>query len=519
MARLSRDRVARMAVGAVVVLTACSGGGSSSTATSTNGTATAPRVVSGLPVGVGNSQATATGKVSYTPSTVVVDLATVRRTLTSVSSDGSTFTFASDSGPLGQLAPGKVMLLYGVDVAKVTKVSHDGNSLVVTTTPAALTDVVQTGNLRVDGPPGFANGFGASSDAAAAVRTTAARVPPAVPPVMLVVDQTVPGAPTTPGIAMSGALGGLSYSVGMNRLPSGVSVVGSLCYEPKYQPGAGSSASKELRTPTNLLSTCRNGMPFLAVSVTTSGTFTWSHQSADLSVANGAASGSLAFENMDGDLKIEYIISRGIGSGTSANPPTFKLPLALEFPVCPPPGFCFGIPLYTKVELALSVTAAAPAKNTIMGGGVELHFGGSPGVDLSGTRVTTTGSGFKIAGSFIPPPVTSLAFGGSAASIALQLKLGLGLGTRGFNLMAYVSAIGSVGQTTGAAVAGQLCTQYLTRGFITANAEAQLTLLNSIFSHLAPSLSVSTPAKTLYAYPVAGPAKTTKGNCYVGLAP
>ena len=510
-----------MLVGALA-LAACSGASKSN---STSKAGTSRGIVAGLPLGVGNPQATATGKVSYTPSTVVVDLATVQRTLTNVSTDGSTFTFSSDAGPLAQLAPGKVMLLYGVDVAKVTKVSRNGGALVVTTTPAALTDVVRSGTFSVHGPA--PSGFGANSDPTATVKTAAFRLGRARPRVFLdaarretpVSNETVPGQPSAPGFVVRGALGGLSYAVGMGPVTHGVKVSGNLCYEPKNQPAAGSSASKELRTPTKLLSTCRNGMPFLAVSVQIDGTFTWSDASADFSVTNGQASGGISFDNLNGDVKIQYVISRGIGSGNSAHPPTFKLPIAFEQPLCPVTGLCFGLPIYTKEEVALSITAAAPAKNTIMAGGVELHFGGSPGVDMSGKTVATSGSGFKISGSFIPPPVTSLAFGGSAAAIAVQFKLGVGLGTRGFNLMAYVAAIGSVGQTTGAAVAGQLCTQYSTRGFITANAEAQFTLLNSIFSHLAPGFTVTTPAKTLYAYPVKGPYTTTKGNCYVGLAP
>ncbi len=289
------------------------------------------------------------------------------------------------------------------------------------------------------------------------------------------------GAPKYPGASFSGKAQGLSYKVGMARLPNGVQLSGSLCYEPA----------------SSTYTTCANGVPGLAITLQATGTFTWEDESADLSVDDGAADGLLSFDDLSGDLKLEYIVSRGAGTGTGAHPPTFRLPLALEFPVCPPPALCGGIPLYTKVELAVSIKLAAPARNTVLEGGVELQFSGSPGVDLSGTTVATTGSGLKISGKFMTNPGPSIALGASAATAAVQLKFGLGLGTRGFNVMAYVSFIGSIGQVTGSAVAEQFCTEWLTGAFITANVEAQLTLLHSLSSHLVPSISFTTPAKVL----------------------
>jgi hypothetical protein len=63
----------------------------------------------------------------------------------------------------------------------------------------------------------------------------------------------------------------------------------------------------------------------------------------------------------------------------------------------------------------------------------------------------------------------------------------VGLGIKNINALYYISAITSVGETTGSAVAGQMCKSYVGNFFITGNAEAQLF-----------GFTVASPAKTLW---------------------
>ena len=79
-----------------------------------------------VPVDVGNPHASSSANVTFTPKTVVISPSQVSSSLSSVSADGSTYTFSKSSGPLGELAPGKVMLLEGFDAANVTGVQHVG---------------------------------------------------------------------------------------------------------------------------------------------------------------------------------------------------------------------------------------------------------------------------------------------------------------------------------------------------------------------------------------------------------
>ncbi len=102
-------------------------------------------------------------QLTMAPNVVVVGAATVAANLLSVSSDGSTFVFKSATGTLGQLAPGKVMLLQGYTAGVVVSASRSGPRLTVVTQPAALTNIFQNADINFSQPIDFSNAFGALS--------------------------------------------------------------------------------------------------------------------------------------------------------------------------------------------------------------------------------------------------------------------------------------------------------------------------------------------------------------------
>jgi hypothetical protein len=138
------------------------------------------------------------------------------------------------------------------------------------------------------------------------------------------------------------------------------------------------------------------------------------------------------------------------------------------------------------VQLNFFVKLGISAQNSTMGGGLQVALSGSGSVSTPGSvTILGSGSGYHINGSFIPEP--SITLGASAIEIGLQLKVGIGLGIRALNGLFYVSAIVSIGQVTGSAVAGMFCSKYLASFFITGNAEAQVFIFH-----------FSSPAVTLY---------------------
>ena len=126
------------------------------------------------------------------PNVVTVSASTLAANLVGASSDGSTYVFKSSTGTLGELAPGKVMLLQGYAVAVVVSVSHSGSRLTVITRPAALTDIFKTADVNFSEPIDFADTFGTlapgtppsvATGEARAIAPKVALVPAGKPPV------------------------------------------------------------------------------------------------------------------------------------------------------------------------------------------------------------------------------------------------------------------------------------------------------------------------------------------------
>jgi len=394
----------------------------------------------------------------------------VRSSLTDISPDGSTYTFRNAFGPLAELGPGKVMLLQGLDVADVTSISSSGGELVVNTTPASLADVVQAGQIQVTAPPDLATTFGsqlADDASGGAFKTPGASVHVTDAPPEIVLAAVTP--PPTNTFAFQQTIGGFTYKVGFTGKSDGVHVTGEVCYQL-----VGSSGG----------TACGNG---LSINATLDGVFAWNSQNANISIADGSVTGdSLSLDGLTGAMTLNYTVLRGQNSDINADPPVLKIPFAFEFPVCPGPIGCDGIPLYTKFELAVLVKLGVSGKNSTLQGGVGLTLGGSAaGSQTGGGAPTGSSSGFNVTGSFTPG--LSITPGASAAEIAFQFKWGLGLGIKNLNLMNYVAFVAAVGQVTGSAVAGELCENYYGDFTINYNAEAQLL-----------GLTYATPAKLLF---------------------
>ena len=199
-------------------------------------------------------------------------------------------------------------------------------------------------------------------------------------------------------------------------------------------------------------------------------------ENAKLAILKGQPpKGSFSLSGLSFKLNVSYTAVRGEDSVIGAKLiKAFAIPFAFEMPVCPPPAFCAGIPLYTKVELSLLVDISFSSKNSTMKGGYTVIVAGSGSVlDQTGFKVIAgSAGGWHVSGKFNPG--TSITPGAAAALVALQLKTALGIGIRGLNAMLYLAFISSFGQVTGSAVAAELCQNYYADFTIKAGAEAQL---------------------------------------------
>jgi hypothetical protein len=449
-------------------------------------TTTLPPKASGggpVPVGVGDPHATSSANVTFTPNTVAITPSQVTSSLRSVSADGSTYTFSNSSGKLGELAKGKVMLLEGFDAAVVTGVQHAGSSLVVTTAPAELSDVVQSGSIHVDAPPDYSDAFGtATSDASAGSDSTTAWSPTvgggpvesaravADAPRLGVAGAPRPGAAGRLDVLPDGLTGHgwqytghdptkkLTYSISLVASAEGLQAYGGFCYS---SDGSG-----------NVSGTC--GGP-LSLSGQLNGTVSWSNAVSVVDVTKGQPpKGNFSLSGLTFKLHVTYTALRKDGTQIGAKLPPFNLPFSFEMPVCPPPAFCGGVPLYTKNELSLLLTLGISSKDAVIQGGFTMIVSG-PGsvVDQSGFKVLAgSSSSFHLSGKF--DPGTSVTLGASAVEVAFQDKVSLGLGIKWLNAMFYIALIAAIGQVTGSEVAGEFCQNFYADFTIKGGAEVQL---------------------------------------------
>ena len=113
----------------------------------------------------GAATAAKAGRIQYTKNTVVIPTATIKSQLISVSKDGATYTFKSKQGKLAKLKAGSVMLLQDLAVRDVSKTTRSHGHFVVTTKPAAITDLIRNGKLSWNKSVDFSKGFGVGGSA------------------------------------------------------------------------------------------------------------------------------------------------------------------------------------------------------------------------------------------------------------------------------------------------------------------------------------------------------------------
>jgi hypothetical protein len=110
-------------------------------------------------------------QVTFGDSTVLLDQATVRRTLRSVSTNGNVFVF--DSTPeIARLVPGSVLVIRGAAMLRVLAVVPSKGEIALITLPAALTDAIRNAHIHFNHDIHFGVQQ-ASADATGSVRYAA----------------------------------------------------------------------------------------------------------------------------------------------------------------------------------------------------------------------------------------------------------------------------------------------------------------------------------------------------------
>jgi hypothetical protein len=373
--------------------------------------------------------------IRLSPRAVVIDRATVRRNLISVSPDG-TFTFRRASKGLAHLRPGSVMLLQGADAVKVTAVRRSHGKLLVRTHPAAVTEVIKSGHISFSGAPVASQAFLSQATTNGSAAAAQAQ-PPGYP-----YFASTPHARAASSLSAEGKLANFGYSLTVT--PSGGSrtdVTAQLCY------------------PSN--SVCGGGPPIgLSAQLNLAGYFDVGDASGAITINGGSVTESdLSIQKLSAGADITYSIGQGEGTPENADPPVFTIPATVDFTV---PG---SIPLYLKLQMAVLLKLGVSSKNATVHGGVEVSTSGSDTIEQHGSSLNASQGADTVGGEVLDqsdgrvPPSISLAPSGVVVAVQFP-KLGMGLGVSSLNGIAYVDVVSSIGQTVGSAIAGMLCSSY-----------------------------------------------------------
>lgn len=456
---------------AVLLLAGCASGSGGNSAPSPP-----PRSVDGVPIGLPDVAGGSATGVSLTPQTVMVDRATVAKSLVHISGDG-TYTFTSATGALAAIAPGKVMLLQGTDVARVTAVESKGGQLVVHTSPVSIPEVIQSGQFHYRGPLDFSKAIVApvvDSPSPASARspmgtTTAAWRPGEMTAVAAPATQQMRLFDQTASLTVNGELdGGWRYTAGMYGDKNGLNVKISL--------------------------TLKRGS--VAGEVSLKAYLEMGNTNFDMTVADGQVSqGGFSASSLNGKWKLEY----GFGQGESVDGiidfPVLKIPFSWDIPWT----LGGGIPMMLKVRQALIVKLGLSSKNATVKGGVEYTMGGQGGMTQSGpAAVPAEGTGGDIHGEVLGQNAgnVSISPAPSGVVVELQVKVGPGLGIRQANAVYYFDVVTSIGQTTASAIALMICSSYTIDVTLGGGFEASVGFSEKF------SLGVTTPRTVLHQFPI-----------------
>lgn len=385
-------------------------------------------------------------------SVVEVPSSAVVGNLIAVSPDGSTLTFKKALGPLASLSAGKVVVLEGYETAVVSAVSHAGGRLVLTTTPATLTDVYKTANLSMNEPVNFSNAFAVldpgtapdpSSDSGA-MRSDAREQPNGL------------GLPApTATLAYVGVLkGGGGYKISLTPGPTELGWEIVLCW--------GASIVGD---------NCTNRGGGIQVSLTVSGTISRAAIQASADILNGHNTKSTMTWTWGGKILVNYKILRGTSGSKTYKLPAFTFPVTFNIPI-----IVFGVPMMVKMQLAELITIALSSNNSTVQGGITLNYNGSQGASESGGTDSPLGAKPKVSGTFLDT-VRSITLSSAGTEFATQLKLGFGPGIPAANFLGFVAVVAALGQVTPSLVAGLSCSQYYFNFSGSAYLEMQLATL------------------------------------------
>ncbi len=386
-------------------------------------------------------------KVTYTANTVVLTRQQVKKLLVAVSKDRKALKFKSHA-TLKKVKKGKVLLLTGADVGKVTRVSRKKGKITVTVTPVKLTEVIKSGTISMSTEPDFRKAF-SSASTALNKRDGAKWETPSYPYVDRV-NKAEEGNPVT----ISGSLDNYSYAIQfVAKSKTRMNYKGTISYK----------------------SLGSNGLLAVGGDIKFEGYLELAEQDLDMSVQNGTVSTTeLLLKQLNTNTRMTYVVTSGSGTGGVGNPPVFRMPISL---IVPMPIGATGIPFFLKLQAAVVLKLGVTSSNSTIQGGQDITSNGTTTLTQNGATTGATQSGGDGSGTILDKNTVGASSSAlpAAVVIAFQLpKIGFGLGVAAANGVGYFDVITTMTQETGFSLLGIPCSSYALNLSLGAGFEAQI---------------------------------------------
>lgn len=297
-------------------------------------------------------------EVTYQPETVVLDPATTQKSFEAVNADGTIFVFNRNAPAIRSLHAGSVLLLQGLALKKVVAVEEHGESVIIATQQATLTDAIQDGHIHWDAPISF--------DAVGAQ----AGIPRS--------DSRASSWALSPGaMAMTPA-----WAVASATLPIALIAAPASGAEGdwKYTTKATSEAGQ-----LNLDVDVKGATEGMTVDITGKGHVQSFGLMTDIQISHGVVEQfQYVAKNLRGDVTIDFLGKKS-GDGM-VKPLEIKLPTPFQAPL--PIG---GLPFVLSIGETIIVRPGFSGKNEIAQAQFKIRYGGGQGFSMSGPSMAAEG--------------------------------------------------------------------------------------------------------------------------------
>ncbi len=331
-----------------------------------------------------------TSSVQLTKQSVVISASLAKQSLTSISANGSTFTFSSRTGDIAHLKSGSVMLVSGIAVRKVKSVAKKAKGLIVQTTPAGLGDLIYQGQLSWNSPVNYKSALLTSESAA-------------------IERRSLRPLGETSGLTIKGKAGGYEYSMKFNLKGKDVEVEVELSRE----------------EPIN-------------VSATVTGTLDNFNTKGSIDVTKGkVTSAAVSDRGLSGSFTLGYEAKPASSLGTGGA--LISLPGEMRIPV-----IVGGIPFYIGIGVSYYVGIGFSGKSQKLTGSYTLKYDGSSGFSFSKQGATSPTGAITELGKILLNKTDAVLNGPISLILGAQMpRLEFGLGVKGASVGAYTNLVAS----------------------------------------------------------------------------